>query len=178
MTIDGIEVFTTDDDGLFTSVHAYWDDADLTFGMSDAEPAMTDTSHRQVANLIARYAELIDGGDFDGLADLLGRAAVGAGDGTSLLTGKDALRDLFTSTTRLYPDGTPGTKHVTTNLIIDIDDEAMAPPRPGPTGPSSRRCPGCPSSPFWPVATTIGSSAGRQAGGSPSAGTWSTWSAT
>jgi hypothetical protein len=31
MTIDGIEVFATDDDGLFTSVHAYWDDADLSF---------------------------------------------------------------------------------------------------------------------------------------------------
>jgi steroid delta-isomerase len=30
MTIDGIEVFVTDDDGLFTSVHAYWDDGDLT----------------------------------------------------------------------------------------------------------------------------------------------------
>jgi steroid delta-isomerase len=32
MTIDGIEVFVTDDDGLFTSVYAYWDDADLTIG--------------------------------------------------------------------------------------------------------------------------------------------------
>jgi uncharacterized protein (TIGR02246 family) len=32
MTIEGIEVFVTDDDGLFRSVHAYWDDADLTFG--------------------------------------------------------------------------------------------------------------------------------------------------
>ncbi len=31
MTIDGIEVFAADDDGLFTSVHAYWDDADLSF---------------------------------------------------------------------------------------------------------------------------------------------------
>jgi steroid delta-isomerase len=31
MVIDGIEVFTTDADGFFTSVHAYWDDADLTF---------------------------------------------------------------------------------------------------------------------------------------------------
>ncbi len=31
MVIDGIEVFTTDADGLFTSVHAYWDEADLTF---------------------------------------------------------------------------------------------------------------------------------------------------
>ncbi len=32
MTIDGIEVFVADDDGRFTSAHAYWDDADLTFG--------------------------------------------------------------------------------------------------------------------------------------------------
>ncbi len=32
MTIDGIEVFAVDDEGLFRSVHAYWDDADLTFG--------------------------------------------------------------------------------------------------------------------------------------------------
>ena len=31
MVIDGIELFTTDADGLFTSVKAYWDDADLTF---------------------------------------------------------------------------------------------------------------------------------------------------
>jgi steroid delta-isomerase len=32
MTIEGIEVFTTDTEGLFTSVNAYWDDADLSFG--------------------------------------------------------------------------------------------------------------------------------------------------
>ena len=32
MTIEGIEVFAIDDDGLFRSVHAYWDDADLSFG--------------------------------------------------------------------------------------------------------------------------------------------------
>ena len=41
----------------------------------------------QVANLIARYAELIDSGDFDGVAELLGDAGVGAGDGSTLLTG-------------------------------------------------------------------------------------------
>lgn len=29
MTIDGIEVFTVGDDGLITSVYAYWDDADV-----------------------------------------------------------------------------------------------------------------------------------------------------
>jgi 3-phenylpropionate/cinnamic acid dioxygenase small subunit len=76
-----------------------------------------------LSNLIARYAELIDNGDFAGVADLLGEAAVGAGDSDSLATGRDALLALFTSTTRLYPDGTPKTKHVTTNLILEIDEE-------------------------------------------------------
>jgi steroid delta-isomerase len=31
MTIAGIEIFDADDDGRFTSVRAYWDDADLNF---------------------------------------------------------------------------------------------------------------------------------------------------
>jgi steroid delta-isomerase len=30
MTIEGIEVFATDDHGLFRSVHAYWDQSDLS----------------------------------------------------------------------------------------------------------------------------------------------------
>jgi steroid delta-isomerase len=32
MTIDGIEVFTAGDDGLFTDVRAYWDDTDVSVG--------------------------------------------------------------------------------------------------------------------------------------------------
>ncbi len=78
----------------------------------------------QVSNLIARYAELVDAGDFDGLADLLADAAVGEVGNDSLLVGRDAVRSMFTTTTRRYEDGTPGTKHVTTNLILDIDEEA------------------------------------------------------
>jgi steroid delta-isomerase len=31
MTIAGIEIFDADEDGRFTSVSAYWDDADLSF---------------------------------------------------------------------------------------------------------------------------------------------------
>lgn len=84
---------------------------------------MTD-SNVEVANLIARYAECIDLGDFDGMAELLAHAAVGDERGTSLLTGREAIRNLFASTARLYPDGTPRTKHVTTNLILEVDDKA------------------------------------------------------
>ncbi len=84
---------------------------------------MTDSAV-QVANLIARYAELVDAGDFDGLGDLLADAAVGEVGNDSLLVGRDAVRSMFETTTRRYEDGTPGTKHVTTNLILDIDEEA------------------------------------------------------
>ncbi len=31
MTIQGIEVFSVDDAGLFRSVHAFWDDSDVSF---------------------------------------------------------------------------------------------------------------------------------------------------
>ncbi len=83
---------------------------------------MSDSS-TELGNLISRYAELIDAGDLDGVAELLADAAIGAGDSSSLLTGQQAIRALYASTTRIHPDGTPGTKHVTTNLILDVDDD-------------------------------------------------------
>jgi len=79
---------------------------------------------RHVQNLVYRYAELIDLGDFDGLGDLLAHAEVGAGGTPGSLTGHDAVVAMFTGTTRRYPDGTPRTKHVTTNCIVEVDEAA------------------------------------------------------
>jgi len=84
---------------------------------------MTDAAV-QIQNLVHRYAELIDLGDFDSIGDLLNDAEVGSGEHPGSLTGHDAVVAMFASTTRRYPDGTPRTKHVTTNLIIEIDDDA------------------------------------------------------
>jgi len=78
----------------------------------------------EIQNLVHRYAELIDLGDFAALGELLGRADVGSGEHPGSLTGPEAVTAMFTSTTRRYPDGTPRTKHVTTNLIVEIDDDA------------------------------------------------------
>lgn len=78
----------------------------------------------QIQNLVYRYAELIDLGDFDGLGNLLDGAEVGGADSPGSLSGRDAVVAMFTSSTRRYPDGTPRTKHVTTNLILEIDDAA------------------------------------------------------
>ena len=77
-----------------------------------------------IQNLVHRYAELIDLGDFDALGRLLGRADVGSGDHPGTLTGAGAQTAMFTSTTRRYEDGTPRTKHVTTNCIVEIDERA------------------------------------------------------
>ncbi|SRR5579884_1141626 len=86
-----------------------------------ASDAVTESS-LALSNLIGRYAECIDQGDFDGAADLLQEAVVADVDGGRRLAGRDAIRELFASTARLYEDGTPRTKHVTTNLVLDIDE--------------------------------------------------------
>lgn len=78
-----------------------------------------------IANLVYHYAELLDHGAFDAVGQLLKRARVGAADTPDehLLEGAEALGALFAATTRRFADGTPGTKHVTTNLIVEAEDE-------------------------------------------------------
>jgi len=81
---------------------------------------------RSIENLVFTYAELIDSGDFDAVGDLLADAVVGAIGETGGLSGRDQVASLFHATTRRHDDGTPMTKHVTTNLIVDVDDEATS----------------------------------------------------
>jgi hypothetical protein len=85
-------------------------------GMKDARGAVTE--------LVFTYAERIDAGDFEGLADLFVDAVVTA-EGGMAANGRDEVLAMYTASTRRYPDdGTPKTKHVTTNLIIDADEVA------------------------------------------------------
>jgi 3-phenylpropionate/cinnamic acid dioxygenase small subunit len=78
----------------------------------------------QVANLVYRYAELIDNGDFAGIGELFSDATIDAGAG-EVYSGSDEIREMYEQWTRRYPDnGTPHTRHVTTNPIIEVDDDA------------------------------------------------------
>ena len=79
------------------------------------------TSAREIENLIAEYAELMDAGDFDGLGALLADASFG-GASQGAVTGSDAIASLFRATVQLYEDTTPRTKHVTTNVHIEVDE--------------------------------------------------------
>jgi 3-phenylpropionate/cinnamic acid dioxygenase small subunit len=82
------------------------------------------TAVHAITTLIYSYAERIDEGDFAGVAEIFEQATLtfeGFGDAIS---GRDAIEKLYTHTTRRYDDGTPRTKHVMTNLIVDIADDA------------------------------------------------------
>jgi ketosteroid isomerase-like protein len=80
-------------------------------------------SARSIENLIATYAALIDAGDFAGLGDLFAEAVFG-GEGDAVVRGAESVEKLFRTMVRVYEDGTPRTKHVTTNIRIDVDDAA------------------------------------------------------
>jgi ketosteroid isomerase-like protein len=89
---------------------------------ASATAAVPPSSARAIENLIATYAELVDSGDFTGLGTLLADATF-AGSGTPV-SGPAAIERMFRTMLIIYDDGTPRTKHVTTNIIIDTDDQA------------------------------------------------------
>lgn len=80
----------------------------------------------QIANLLYRYAECIDTGDLAGAAELFEHARIRIGGPDPDRDTVDATRllGIWTSLIRLYPDGTPRTKHVVSNPIIDINEAA------------------------------------------------------
>jgi 3-phenylpropionate/cinnamic acid dioxygenase small subunit len=78
----------------------------------------------QILNLLYRYAECIDGGDLAGAAALFEHARVRIGaDAEHDTIDAARLLAIWKSLIVLHPDGTPRTKHVTTNPIIEIDEE-------------------------------------------------------
>jgi 3-phenylpropionate/cinnamic acid dioxygenase small subunit len=82
-------------------------------------------SAREIENLLYSYAERIDGGDLEGLADLFAHGRIlpsPSGSRTTAIEGRDGVLAMYRAVTRLYPDGTPRTRHLTTNAIIEADD--------------------------------------------------------
>jgi ketosteroid isomerase-like protein len=77
-----------------------------------------------ITHLVYAYAERIDAGDFEGIADLLAHADVTSNQQAKVRRGRDEILAMYTGSTRSFDDGTPKTKHVTTNLIVDGDDGA------------------------------------------------------
>lgn len=79
------------------------------------------TSETEIANLVYRYAECIDSGDFEAAAALFSHARIKTQLGE---IGSKEVLEMWRNSVILYEDGTPRTKHVITNPIIEVDEEA------------------------------------------------------
>jgi ketosteroid isomerase-like protein len=79
---------------------------------------MTDDT-QAIANLVHSYAELLDIGDLEGLAALFANAVVRVSASDHEFRGAAAVQTLIEQTVQLY-DGIPRTKHLVTNLIVEI----------------------------------------------------------
>ena len=86
-------------------------------------PADTTPAHEAIRNLLGRYCELIDAGQLDALADLFADAVLRDDADTELGRGREGAARVY-SGVRIHGDGTPRTRHLTTNSIIDVDEEA------------------------------------------------------
>jgi 3-phenylpropionate/cinnamic acid dioxygenase small subunit len=88
---------------------------------------MTVQDKLAITELLYRYAELIDAGDFDGVGRLLARATFG-GSGPQGASGAENIAKLFGATTRRYPrhGNTPRTRHLVLNPVVDVADDGTA----------------------------------------------------
>lgn len=79
-----------------------------------------------IRTLVHRYAELIDAGDLDGVAALFAHATWRSSGRRGALRGAAEARRAYDGVI-LYETGTPCTKHVITNVIVEIaGDRATA----------------------------------------------------
>ena len=85
---------------------------------------------RQIENLIYCYAERIDSGDLQGVAELFRDAEIISTTHNVRRAGFDEVMKMYALSCRIHePTGTPLTKHLTTNVIIELqksDKEASA----------------------------------------------------
>lgn len=87
-----------------------------------AEPSETPSAHDRAlaVELLARYAEAIDAGDFAGVGALLADAELLDEHGNRIAAGAEQIQALYEATTLRHDDGTPMTAHVITNTIVDV----------------------------------------------------------
>lgn len=73
-----------------------------------------------IEQLLYRYAECVDTGNFDGVSALFAHGGFGSGDSRAY---GSQVGDNMKASVLTY-DGVPSTKHVTTNLIVEADEGA------------------------------------------------------
>jgi 3-phenylpropionate/cinnamic acid dioxygenase small subunit len=83
-----------------------------------------DSPRDEITELLHTYAERIDAGDFEGVGDLFADAEITFEGFDQVHRGRDEVQALYGSTTRRYGNGTPRTRHLITNVIVEVDEQA------------------------------------------------------
>jgi 3-phenylpropionate/cinnamic acid dioxygenase small subunit len=81
-------------------------------------------SHHAITSLMFRYADCVDSADFDGIGALFADATITNEGVPGEIAGSDAVKQLYVSTNRVHDDGTTRTRHLTSNLLVDIEEAA------------------------------------------------------
>lgn len=79
-------------------------------------------NYRAIENLMYRYAFTLDAGDLPGVAELFRHGEIVAPAADSVVKGYDAVLEMYNNSTRLYECGTPKTRHIISNVLIEVDD--------------------------------------------------------
>ena len=82
------------------------------------------TSRDQIERLLFSYARCVDSADWHGLRDLFANARVRTNTSQDVAVGGDAIAALWRDLNKVHEDGTLRTRHLLTNLMFDVDDDA------------------------------------------------------
>ena len=93
-------------------------------------------SRHAISKLIYGYADALDTGDLDGVAGYFEHCVIRIQDTGDTFVGAAGVREMFFRHTAYYDsegladpessESLPNTKHVTTNLMIDVDDDGRS----------------------------------------------------
>jgi hypothetical protein len=80
-------------------------------------------AHEAIRNLLGRYAEGMDAGDFEAVGALFANGRLMSDRGDLIAEGAEGVTAMYARGTQLY-DGSPRTRHLNLNHIMDVDEEA------------------------------------------------------
>ena len=85
---------------------------------------LTSSDERQIVNLLHRYAELVDAADFDGISELFANAQVFMAGPEQPAVPGSMVGAVMKRFVKLH-DGSPSTRHVISNTILDADSDSL-----------------------------------------------------
>ena len=75
----------------------------------------------EIGNLLYRYTESVDQGDLQSVAAMFSHGEIVDGLSGGVIPGEQVL-EVYSGFLQIHEDGTPCTRHITTNVIFNIDD--------------------------------------------------------